>query len=196
MPLLPSLLLSMCVTADPPGRVQKKDTFFAIYEMGSFSTLSETTHTCSIHLLICHQRGVAIAYLLSVWGETAANPNPPFSPHGILSNHRPFKKLWQAGCRAGWVAGWLAASKWEDGPTLVTDIHYRPPENVTCLYKNVHSHTRNVHSQFVSKIDLSLNICREDGRDPLVYTRPKHKNTNLNIHISSRTISVAVALPV
>lgn len=66
MPLLPSLLLTECVceTADPHGRVQKKDTFHTIYEARSFSTLSETTHACSIHLLICHQRGVAIAYLL------------------------------------------------------------------------------------------------------------------------------------
>lgn len=64
MPSLLSLLLTMCVTADPHNRVQEKDTFLAIYEMGSFRTLSETTHACSIHLLICHQRGVAIAYLL------------------------------------------------------------------------------------------------------------------------------------
>lgn len=64
MPLLPSLLLGMCVTADPHSRVQEKDTFLAIYETESFSTLSETTHACAIHLLICHQHGVAVAYLL------------------------------------------------------------------------------------------------------------------------------------
>lgn len=51
---------------------------------------------------------------------------PPLLPHGILSNQRPFKKLWLAGSRAAWVAGWLAGSKWEDGPrspNQLTDIH-------------------------------------------------------------------------
>lgn len=101
----------VCVTAHPHGRVQEEDTFLAIYETGSFSTLSETTLSINLPSAWCSY-GVSSAVFE---GKQLLILIPRLPLTGFCQITGPLKSSgWLVPGLVEWLADWQALKERTD----------------------------------------------------------------------------------